>query len=336
MGPRSRVKFHGPRKKKEVKPPRLQVKGRKQTKGWPWPTKKPGLERTTLRSIRAGFRDQPVPSKVPFIRPRSASHFTEEIAHSGNFKEQNPRKGQQQTHTAVQPQTIPPSFDDLYDSPPESLIIQAPIYREVDGRLEIQRPNKSMTEEPKTDTSETSASPSSFIKTLVTLFAGRRQSPPKSDNGKHHFRSQSVPTPVKNIDHDNVENPRRAQSEYTPTPPLAPPTPPRLTHAQVIPAIMRRVANEPSHVRRPREIFTAPLHKTTGGAVVFEDVFTPTEVQRGFHVPSATQTPEELEQCRTKSSSTLLDRNEDVWGRWHAKYEKRETHPFNHPAAVPA
>ncbi|KAH4071071.1 hypothetical protein HBI49_023470 [Parastagonospora nodorum] len=330
MGPRSRVKFHGHEMKKK-RNHKAQVKVQKQTKVALADQKQVSSDNTAIIELPT----RPAcPIKVPsFAKKRVTS--TEEIAHSGNFKSKIRAKASSNPHgrPASDDSAI---FDDLYDSPPESLIIQAPIYREVDGRLEIQRPNKSVTEEPKTDTSETSASPSSFIKTLVTLFAGRRQSPPKSDNGKHHFRSQSVPTPVKNIDHDNVENPRRAQSEYTPTPPLAPPTPPRLTHAQVIPAIMRRVANEPSHVRRPREIFTAPLHKTTGGAVVFEDVFTPTEVQRGFHVPSATQTPEELEQCRTKSSSTLLDRNEDVWGRWHAKYEKRETHPFNRPAAVPA
>lgn len=307
---------------------RPQVKVQKQTKVAPANKRQVSDDNTaTIEPPR-----RPVcPIRVPsFTKKRVAS--TEETAHSGNFKSEIRTKASSKAHdrpasdeTAI--------FDDLYDSPDESLIIQAPIYRAVNGELEIQRPTKSVTEDPIADTPETSTSSSSFMKTLVTLFAGRRQSPPKPDKGKHHSRSQSVPTPVKNTDHDDVEPPRRAQSEYTPTPPLAPPTPPRLTHAQVIPEVMRRVPNDPSRTLRFREIPSAPLHRTTGGAVVFEDVFTPNEVQRGFNAPSAAQAPAELEQRRNKSW-TMLDRNQDVWGRWHTKYEKREDHPFNYPAGV--
>jgi len=271
------------------------------------------------------------PIKVPsFTKKRVAS--TDETAHSGHFKSDIRAKASSKVHDhpASDESAI---FDDLYDSPDESLIIQAPIYRVVNGGLEIQRPAKSVTKDPIPNAPETSTYSSSFMKTLVTLFAGRRQSPPKRDKGKHHSRSQSVPTPIKKTDDDNVEPPRRAQSEYTPTPPLAPPTPPRLTHAQVIPEVMRPVAYDPSRFWNYREIPSAPLHKTTGGAVVYEDVFTPDEVQRGFHAPNAAQAPAGLEQRRNKSW-TMLDRDEDVWGRWHAKYEKREDHPFNYPAGV--
>jgi hypothetical protein len=277
-------------------------------------------------------------TKVPsFTKKRVAS--TEETAHSGHFKSglradvakaSSPR-------SAVNEYAIE---DDPSDSPSASLVLSAPVYKEVNGQLEQQFSAEPVSERPTPDAPKPSSSPCSLIKTLVNLFAGRRKSDSKPDTNSRHARSSSVAVPMVTItDRADIKKAPRVQSECAPTPPLtplSPPSPRRLTHRQVIPPVTRREGDAPSRRSGFRNLPPAPMHRTMGTGVMCEDTFKPTNVQRGFHVPSPAQASAAIEQRRNNSASTLLDRDGDVWACWHAKYATQESHPFSKPAAVGA
>jgi len=70
------------------------------------------------------------------------------------------------------------------------------------------------------------------------------------------------------------------------------------------------------------EEWSAPKHPTKGNAMVFQDIFTPETVQRGFD-------PRPLAHQRNMSELTLFDRKDDKWQQWHSKYPSPEKNPIS-------
>jgi hypothetical protein len=276
--------------------------------------------------VRATSTNVPMPLwEVPIF---SKQHVvsTDEIAHSG-YLQSEPRAA---VASAGSPSTACASGteEDSSDSPSASLILTAPVYREVDRRLEEQSPAASVTEQPQVHTPKDDSSFNWLTQVLVKLFAGRRRSKSMSSTNARHASYAS--TNISNTATTDQEEPNAhlyAEDGCAPTSASTVPSP-KLTHRQVIPTVTRPQRKDPSHAPIYKDEPCAPENRYTGYGVTAEDKFTPVTVQRGFNAPSSISALGALPNRRTQSASNLLDREGDVWARWHTKYPTPESHPF--------
>ncbi|KAF2134017.1 hypothetical protein P153DRAFT_409395 [Dothidotthia symphoricarpi CBS 119687] len=208
-------------------------------------------------------------------------------------------------------QSEPDSYTN--ESPSASLLIQAPLYVPKRDRLEaVPHTHRRANAAPRSH----SDSDDSFLQRIVTLFAGRKVSTKAAS-----IKKCNIPSPI-------AQSPAPEQNEQTPyaTPEQTrtPPPIPRLTHSQAIPAVCSPEVEHLSLYPDYTEILPAPEHPTTGYAVITDDIFIPTVVQRGFKVPKTSP----LEPRRKNSAADLLDRDGDVWAQWSSKSSSPETMPF--------
>jgi hypothetical protein len=249
-----------------------------------------------------------------------------EIAHNGHFQSELP--------TTVASAGSPPTAcesgfeDSSSDSPPTSLVLTVPVYSEVNGRFEEQSPAASVHEQSRAHSPKDEPSFNWLTEALVNLFAGRRRSKSISSTNKRHASSTSKTVPnTATRDHVEPSAHLYAQNECARTPPPATLLP-KLTHRQVIPTVTRPQRKDPLRAPVYKDEPCAPENRYTGYGVTAEDTFTPITVQRGFNAPSSTPAPDALPNRRNQSTSSLLDREGDVWARWHTKYPTPESHPF--------
>lgn len=351
--PRSRVQFHGLEMKKKRKD-EAKINAHKQTQlntaaqkccpdGITTSTNAPVRLRQARKVATAGYETDSdsvlyeedsgdVSKEVPsFSKQRVAS--MEEITHGGHFQSEI----QAAVASVGSPSTAcaPAIEEDPSDSPSASLVLTAPVYREVNGRLEPQSSPAPVTEQPPPKTLKNNSSSNWLTQLLVKLFAGRRRSVFKSHISKRNASSTHSYVPsIATIDQQerNV-HPYAAQIQCAPTPPPVF-SPPKLTHRQVIPTVTRPEQKDPLRMPIYQDEPCAPENRYTGYGVTAEDKFTPVTVQRGFNAPCLPPVPDALASRRNQSASSLLDREGDVWARWHTKYPTPESHPFIRSSSV--
>jgi hypothetical protein len=251
---------------------------------------------------------------------------TDEIAHNGRLQSEL----RATVTSAGSPWTAceSGSEDSSSDSPSASLVLTAPVYREVNGRLEEQSPAGSGNEQSRAQSPKDEPSFNWLTQVLVNLFAGRRRSKSIPSTNKRHGSSTSqIVLNAATTDQAEPSAHLYAQNKCARTPPSAV-SPPKLTHRQVIPTVTRPQRNDPSRAPVYKNEPCAPETRYTGYGVTAEDVFTPVTVQQGFKAPTSTPAPDALPNSRNQSTSNLLDREGDAWARWHIKYPTPESHPF--------
>ncbi|KAL5121801.1 hypothetical protein ACEQ8H_000016 [Pleosporales sp. CAS-2024a] len=220
------------------------------------------------------------------------------------------------------------AIDDLYDSPPASLLLLEPVPKQTEHRNGPGVPED--VPEPENHP-KTTRSPFSRIKTFVTNLTGHRKTIPKPDKNKQRADPTSSADPSTA---PHFQNGGRVHffphDHYAYAPPRPSDAPRRrLTLVDCIPRSGRNEGADISKLPKLRWIPPAPPHETWGTGVYYPDCYPPEQIQRGFHVPGrAEQGPALQQKRRNISSGKLLDRPDDPWARWHEKYDDPETHPF--------
>jgi hypothetical protein len=319
VGTIHRPRVQSPKSEMKKKKDITQVTAQDQTKPATAVQKRYHDARTTSTNASMPLRGMSV-----FSKKHVAS--TNEIAHNDHFQSEL----RATVASAGSPSTACESgFEDSSsDSPFSSLVLTAPVYREVNGRLEEQSPAASANEQSRAHSPKDEPSFNWLTEALVNLFAGRRRSKSMSSTDKRHASSTSTTVPnTATTDQAEPSAHLYAQNTCARTPPPAV-SPPILTHRQVIPTVTRPQRKDPSRAPVYKNEPCAPENKYTGYGVTAEDIFTPVTIQRGFNAPSSTPAPDDLLNRRNQSTSNLLDREGDVWARWHTKYPTPESHPF--------
>jgi hypothetical protein len=264
--------------------------------------------------------EEEVEEEVPtFTKKRVAS--AEEVANSSYMRSS--------LRAAVDASHVPSAADESAiqevesESPWASLLLETPV---VDG---VATPVSSS----KPSGAQGTKSPAGWLRTIVSLFAGRKK-PARMDKGKQHHRASPSPTtPATERRPPRVETTQQTEPERPATPPTPPPSPspPRLTHRETIPSVQPPSAKDPAHRRGYRDEPCAPLNHYMGYSILAKDVFEPEHVVRGFEAPvSPVSSPESsLRYRRNQSDLSLFDRKDDKWMQWHMKHPTRESMPFS-------
>lgn len=205
------------------------------------------------------------------------------------------------------------SDEEVSDSPWASLVLEAP-----GGCVPASAAAREITR---------SSVSSTWLQTLVSLFAGRKKQV-QVNKTEQHKPTAPVTPPVTT----EASGPKTAN--VLPAEPARPATPPRpvLTHRQVIPSVQRASAEDPARKPGYKEVPPAPHHPFVGYAVLAGDVFEPEVTQRGFKLPGSpksTLSVPTFEHSRNRSSDSLFNRKGDNWAVFHSKYKTPESNPFS-------
>ncbi|KAF1929766.1 uncharacterized protein M421DRAFT_129111 [Didymella exigua CBS 183.55] len=178
-----------------------------------------------------------------------------------------------------------------------------------------------------------------FMKRVVTLFAGRRQL--RATKEVPHEQAEQSTTPLRKFFPLSVGSPccsvYSGDGATSPSPSSRPPPPRRglphfaRTNAHKNPPLsLPIVVLEGQRPYRPfEERFDQPViqpakdHRLFGTYYVAPDIFTPGEVQVDFPGSSTT-----LPSYITHNNARFLDRTNTVWGKWYAKHPNPEDMPF--------
>ncbi|KAF2031758.1 hypothetical protein EK21DRAFT_87791 [Setomelanomma holmii] len=257
-------------------------------------------------------------SRVPsMVELASMGHLRRELGIAANALDSDSTDDESATTIAV----------DWADSPSQSLILQAPVCVVRDGELrEVHQPE--IASSLCASLARTLIPSSTFLQTLVNLFAGRKRVRKKEETTIHPEAEPVSTDAPSNAEISQLEEPHQPIYEIVePSSPIK--CLPRLTHRQVIPQIIHPDADR----RAYKDISAAPAHKHFGRADLAEDIFTPSSIQRGFRTPSRTPSPP-LGHRRNHSTSRLLDRDRDVWACWHSKHSSPESSIFSRTSSA--
>lgn len=180
-------------------------------------------------------------------------------------------------------------------------------------------------EPPFPPTRKSSLSTSSWLRNIVTLFAGRKK-PSKLGQIKTQQKQSPAPSGTTK-DPDQPENNEfhTKSIEHLPTPPQSPSAPPKLLLNQAIPRVWAPDARDPAYQTGFKDEPPAPQHSTFGNMKVAEDIFTPVNIQHGFDAPTSPT----LKDQRNQSELNFTDLKNDKWVQWHKEHPRPETNPFS-------
>jgi hypothetical protein len=221
--------------------------------------------------------------------------------------------------------------NDRMEIPSLSLILSAPVYRVVDDKLEVvYKAVEKAVDRPIPEARRRSFPSISVIQTVINLFAGRRDISKTRHPEKQRKICPEIPkTATASNHHENRTLPQADSCRVFAHSPFS--SPPKLTVRQAIPPIQQLstsdLFNQPGY---SRDMAPASEHEATGYAVTAEDVLAPVKTQRGFHVPDPGLSPgPSLRHRSDHFAGNLLDRDGDVWARWHKRYSNSESNPFS-------
>jgi hypothetical protein len=244
----------------------------------------------------------------------------EQTADSNHFQTKlcGEMAGKDESSTTIEP----PINDDRSGSPPQSLFLLAPVYDHVEDEL---------LEQGRTDSEADVSMPEGrkrSFSTIVNLFAGRKNISKLRNTGQ--LRSSCYATTKAATNTEEHENGviQRAVSERAPVS-LRLPSSPKLRLRQALLPIQRSWGHDFAGSPDYRDVSPAPEHRAAGYAITAKDTFTPASVQRGFDVPGqrlSSMPP--LRHKRNHSAGKLLDRDGDVWAKWHSQYASLENNLF--------
>jgi hypothetical protein len=221
-------------------------------------------------------------------------------------------------------------MDDWPDSPPESLLQQAPIYEATNDRLH--RRNQAV---PAPELSQLSGprerrSFKAVVQGITALFGGLMGKSSSNTNTKPAHDPGHANASQGQGSIGDIQQMDSQCADLT----SASPCSPKLTHKQVVADIQRSTSESVLNYSGFEEIPPAPEHWATGNAVTVKDTFEPLKVQRDFDAPNPSQTlPFDYQQ--THLVGNLIGQENDAWTKWHKKYPG-EHNPFfrMRPAAL--
>jgi hypothetical protein len=213
------------------------------------------------------------------------------------------------------------------DSPPQSLVLQAPIYEVVDDELHSRYQAEPETQVSLSSESQEHRSVKPNSQNIASFFTW-----PKADLSPGNIKQHATHTPdldyvTPDVD-DDKGNHQSAHSQRAYTISTLSCSP-QLTHRQVVADIQLFTSEHLLRYSGYESIPPAPEHWTTGIAfATTRDMFEAPSMQRGFNVPSSPQTlPSDYR--RNNFAHRLLDRKNDVWAQWHTKHPTAESNPFS-------
>jgi hypothetical protein len=258
--------------------------------------------------------------------PKEWVRAAEETTHVGNLK----RMLQAEMATSNNSSRTSLSMEDWPDSPPESLLLQTPIYEAANDTLHRQHQAEPKAELSQLPEPQERRSFKAVVQGITTLFSGLMgKSSSNTNTGPVHDRGHTNPGKGQ----DSVENIQQMHSQCAHSTPASPCSP-KLTHRQVVADIQRSTDENVLNYPGFKKIPPAPEHWTTGNAVMVKDTFEPSKVQRDFNTPTPSQTlPFVYEQNHLVGN--LMGRENDAWTKWHKKHPA-EHNPFfrMRPAAL--